>query len=112
MCIRDRTSAVPVVVLTGLAARVDQEDGPATVTAPSGEFFIEQNRLVVEGPVVARSASGYSLDGNAIEVDINQNRVSSENPVSGTLPMEMCIRDRRRTRRPDRLQAALHRVVR
>lgn len=82
-----KTSAVPVVVLTGLAARVDQEDGPATVTAPSGEFFIEQNRLVVEGPVVARSASGYSLDGNAIEVDINQNRVSSENPVSGTLPM-------------------------
>ena len=82
-----KSSAVPVVVLTGLAARLDQQQGPATVTAPSGEFFIEQNRLVVDGPVVARSVSGYSLDGNAIEVDINNNRVSTAEPVSGTLPM-------------------------
>ncbi len=82
-----KTSAVPVVVLTGLSARLDQEQGPATVTAPSGEFFIEQNRLIVNGPVVARSTSGYSLDGNAIEVDINNDRVSTASPVSGTLPM-------------------------
>lgn len=82
-----KTSAVPVVVLTGLSARIDQQQGPAIVTAPSGEFFIDQNRLVVNGPVVARSASGYSLDGHAIEVDIDKDRVSSTEPVSGTLPM-------------------------
>lgn len=82
-----KTSAVPVVVLTGLSARIDQQQGPAIVTAPSGEFFIDQNRLVVNGPVVARSASGYSLDGQAIEVDINKDRVSTAEPVSGTLPM-------------------------
>jgi lipopolysaccharide export system protein LptC len=82
-----KTSAVPVVVLTGLSAEVRQAEGPAIVTAPSGEFFIDQNRLVVNGPVVARSASGYSLDGNRIEVDINKSRVSTADPVSGTLPM-------------------------
>ena len=82
-----KTSAVPVVVLTGLSARIDQQQGPAIVTAPSGEFFIDQNRLVVNGPVVARSASGYSLDGHAIEVDIDKDRVSSTELVSGTLPM-------------------------
>jgi lipopolysaccharide export system protein LptC len=82
-----KTSAVPVVVLSGLSARLEQIQGPATVTAPAGEFFIEENRLVVQGPVVARSASGFSLDGNAIEVSISDNRVSTAQPVSGTLPM-------------------------
>jgi lipopolysaccharide export system protein LptC len=82
-----KTSAVPVVVLSGLSARIEQAQGPATVTAPSGEFFIEQNRLLVRGPVTARSASGYSLDGNTILVDIKENRVTTSDPVSGTLPM-------------------------
>jgi lipopolysaccharide export system protein LptC len=82
-----KTSAVPVVILTGLSARLEQQQGPATVTAPSGEFFIEENRLLVQGPVVARSASGYSLDGNAIEVNISTNQVSTSQPVAGTLPM-------------------------
>jgi len=89
-----KTSAVPVVILSALSARLEQLEGPATVTAPSGEFFIEENRLVVQGPVVARSASGFSLDGNAIEVSISDNRVSTEQPVSGTLPMGTFRADR------------------
>ena len=42
-----KTSTVPVVVLNGLSARLDQETGPATVTAPSGEFFLEQNLSLI-----------------------------------------------------------------
>jgi lipopolysaccharide export system protein LptC len=82
-----KTSAVPVVVLEGLSAEIRQATGPATVTAPRGEFFIEENRLLVSGPVVARSTSGYSLDADRIEVDINESRVSTDQPVSGQLPM-------------------------
>ncbi|MGQ5701539.1 hypothetical protein ACUJ46_05765 [Sandaracinobacteroides sp. A072] len=82
-----KTSSVPVVLLRGLAAEISQADGPARVTAPAGEFFIEENRLVVRGPVVARSESGYSVDGNDIEVDINAKRVTAAEPVSGQLPM-------------------------
>lgn len=82
-----KTSAVPIVQLSGLSARLEQLAGPAFVTAPTGEFFIEENRLVVDGPVVARSASGYSLDGNAIQVSLADNKVTTTEPVSGTLPM-------------------------
>lgn len=82
-----KSSTVPVVMLTGLSAEIRREDGPATVTAPSGDFFIEENRIVVNGPVTARSASGYSLNGNRIEVDINENRVNASEPVNGKLPM-------------------------
>jgi lipopolysaccharide export system protein LptC len=82
-----KSSAIPVVRLEGLSAEIQQAEGPATVTAPSGEFLIEENRLVVHGPVVARSSSGFSLDGERIDVNINEDRVSSSEPVSGTLPM-------------------------
>lgn len=82
-----KSSAIPVVRLEGLSAEIQQAEGPATVSAPSGEFMIEENRLVVDGPVVARSTSGFSLDGDRINVDINADRVSSSKPVSGAIPM-------------------------
>ncbi len=82
-----KSSTVPIVILTGLKAEIDRADGPATVTAPRGEFLIEENRVVVHGPIVARSASGFSLDGELITVDINSSRVQSSRPVKGTIPM-------------------------
>lgn len=82
-----KTSAVPVVVLHGLTARLEQPQGPAVVTAPQGEFFMDKNLIVVNGPVVARSATGFSLDGQKIEVNLDTRRVSTSEPVSGTLPM-------------------------
>ena len=82
-----KSSAVPVVALTGLSAAIRRDDGPATVTAPSGEFFIDENRLIVNGPVVARSAAGFSLDGNAIEVNLDKSSVVTTQPVSGAMPM-------------------------
>jgi lipopolysaccharide export system protein LptC len=89
-----QTSAVPVVRLEGLSAEINQTEGLAVVTAPVGHFFIEENRLVVDGPVVARSVSGYSLDGNRIEVDINANRVMATDGISGTLPIGRFEADR------------------
>lgn len=82
-----QTSTVPVVTLTGLSAAIRRADGPTTVTAPGGKFYIEENRLIVNGPVVAKAASGFSLDGNDIEVDLDKHSVVSNQPVAGTLPM-------------------------
>lgn len=82
-----KSTAVPIVVLSGLSAEIDRADGPAVVTAPSGEFLIDENRVIVNGPIAARSASGYRLDGARIIVDINANRIHSDQPVAGTLPM-------------------------
>ncbi|WP_194743574.1 LPS export ABC transporter periplasmic protein LptC [Thermaurantiacus tibetensis] len=82
-----KTSDVPVVVLEGLSARLDRADGPAVVTAPRGFYFLESGLIEVEGPIEARSGSGYRLDGEAIRVDLERNRVTSARPVSGELPM-------------------------
>lgn len=89
-----RTSSVPVVVLQGLHAEITRESGPASVSAPSGEFLINENRVLVNGPITLRSTSGYSLDGDRIMVDINAGTVATEQPVSGTIPMGAFSADR------------------
>ena len=82
-----RSSAVAIVELSGLNARLAMVEGPAKVTAPSGRYFIETDRLQVAGPVRLDSAAGYSLDSATIDIDLNTRAVTSAEPVTGTLPI-------------------------
>ena len=82
-----RSSAVPEVELKALTARLDMVDGPATVTAPSGRYFIDTDKLRVYGPVQLDSAAGYSLDSSTVDIDLNTRKVATETAVSGTLPI-------------------------
>jgi lipopolysaccharide export system protein LptC len=82
-----KTSSVPIVVLTGLSASIERAEGPATVTAPGGEFLIQENRALVRGPVVAHGDGGYTVNGDLIAIDLNRSTVRSDRPVSGVLPM-------------------------
>ncbi len=82
-----RSSADPVVELTGLAASIDDRDGPSRVTAPSGRYFIDEDRLEVSGPVRLRSDGGYRLDAATVQVDMKRRAISSDAPVAGQLPI-------------------------
>ncbi len=82
-----RTSAEPIVELTDLAARLEGRDGPATVSAPSGRYFIEDDRLEVAGPVKLRSDGGYTVDADTVAIDLKRRTVKTDVPVSGRLPM-------------------------
>jgi lipopolysaccharide export system protein LptC len=73
--------------MTGLSARLIGGDGPADVSAPSGRYYLDEDRLTVAGPVVARSASGYRLDSAEIAVDLRNRRIATAQPVSGRLPI-------------------------
>ncbi|MFQ3595440.1 MAG: LPS export ABC transporter periplasmic protein LptC [Sphingomonadaceae bacterium] len=82
-----KSSSVPVVMLTDLAARIERADGPSRFTAPRGQFFLEKDLLALSGPIIAEGAGGYRIDGERLEVDIARNLVSSDAPVTGQLPM-------------------------
>lgn len=82
-----RTSAEPIVELTRLAARVEGKDGPATVAAPSGRYFLDEDRLEVAGPVKLRSDGGYTLDAETVQIDLKRRTVKTDDAVSGRLPM-------------------------
>ncbi len=82
-----RSSAVPVVELTSLSARIALKDGPATVVAPSGRYFLDEDRLQVAGPVKLESTAGYSVDSASVDIDLASRKVTSKAPVTGTLPL-------------------------
>lgn len=82
-----RSSAVPIVELTDLKARLKMADGPATVTAPSGRYFIETDKLQIAGPVRLDSAAGFSLDSATVDIDLNARTVVTTEPVTGVLPI-------------------------
>jgi lipopolysaccharide export system protein LptC len=82
-----RSSAVPIVELTNLNAKLQLSDGPLTVTAPTGRYFLDTDKLQIAGPVVLSSTSGFSLDSREVDIDINARSVSTDKPVTGTLPI-------------------------
>jgi lipopolysaccharide export system protein LptC len=82
-----RSSAVPIVEMRTLKAKLAMQDGPATATAPSGRYFIDEDRLQIEGPVTMDSAAGYSLDSATVDIDLNTRKVATNAPVTGTLPI-------------------------
>ncbi|WP_164156690.1 LPS export ABC transporter periplasmic protein LptC [Sandarakinorhabdus rubra] len=89
-----RSSAVPVVELKALSAKLDGKDGPASVTAPSGQYFLDEDRLEVAGPVALRSDGGYSLDAETVFIDLKRRTVKTDAAVSGRLPMGSFRADR------------------
>jgi lipopolysaccharide export system protein LptC len=82
-----RSSALPIVELTKLSAKLKMADGPATVTAPAGRYFMETDMLQISGPVRFDSAAGFSLDSQTVNVDLNQRTVVTDQPVTGVLPI-------------------------
>lgn len=82
-----RSSAEPVVELTGLAASIDDRDGPSRVTAPKGRYFINDDRLEVSGPVKLRSDGGYRIDAETVVVDMKRRTVRTDEAVTGLTPI-------------------------
>ena len=82
-----RSSAVPVVELSNLAATLTMDDGPARVVAPSGRYDMDADTLDIAGPVRVDGDAGYSLDSQAVRISLIQRTVKTAEPVRGTLPL-------------------------
>jgi lipopolysaccharide export system protein LptC len=82
-----QSSSVPLVLLSGLSAQINRADGLASVIAPSGSYNLDTQMIGISGPVEVRSESGFALDSQAIEVDINARTVRSSEPVVGSIPL-------------------------
>ena len=82
-----RSSAVPIVELKTLTAKLAMADGPATVVAPNGRYFMDTDKLEINGPVRLDSAAGYNLDSATVDIDLNTRKVSTDAPVSGEMPI-------------------------
>ncbi len=80
-----KSSAEPIVQIQQLAAQIRLSDGPAAITAPSGRYDMESERVNVDGPIAFRGPNGYTLDTNNATVDLKSRRMQSGGAVTGTV---------------------------
>lgn len=81
------TSRDPVVKLNNLAARIQLQDGPATIVAQRGRYNMDNEKVDIDGPVLFRSADGYQMRTRDVGIDMATRTVASQGAVDGTMPL-------------------------
>ena len=81
-----RSASNPVVEMDELTARMQMNDGPATLRAPEGAYNYRSEDVMVDGPVRFTAADGYSMVTRNVDIDMQRRRVVGSGGVSGTVP--------------------------
>lgn len=77
------SARVPVVEMRDLMAQLRLKSGNARVSAPSGAYHVDQERMVVSGPVNFVTDDGYRMVTSAVAVDLKYRRAFGEGGVTG-----------------------------
>lgn len=75
-----------VVSMTNLVARIQLDDGPAQLSAPSGAYDFDRETVTVGGPVRLTAADGYSMSASGVSVDLSARRIVGSGGISGAIP--------------------------
>ena len=81
-----QSSAEPIVHLTTLAADMALADGPATLRANSGRYFLGTEKVMVDGPILFTAANGYDLKTSNATLDLKTRKLQSGGAVVGQVP--------------------------
>lgn len=83
---RQASSAVPVIELSNLIARIELTDGPAELAAEGGSYNYSTEQIGVVGPVTFTAADGYRLSATNVAIDLKGQRVIGSGGISGAIP--------------------------
>lgn len=89
-----KSSAQPVVQLSGLSARIHLADGPSTLKAPRGQYDLNAQKVAIDGPVALRSANGYTLNTSDVTLNLKTRSLDSQGAAKGDLPLGNFSADR------------------
>jgi lipopolysaccharide export system protein LptC len=81
------SSSDPVVQIQGMAARLELDDGPATIGADTGRYNMDTQNIDVLGPILFTAADGYRLETRDVAVDLARSRLESGKGVEGSMPL-------------------------
>ena len=80
-----RSSAVRVVDINGMNAKVGLDQGPVTITAATGRYDLDAQKVAVPGAVKVRDDKGYHLDTSGVSIDMKGKQLDSGGAVAGTM---------------------------
>jgi lipopolysaccharide export system protein LptC len=78
-------SSVPIVDIGGMAAQIQLDEGPATITADRARYNIETQKVDVLGPILFTAADGYRLETRDVDLDLNRHVAVSGGGVEGRM---------------------------
>lgn len=88
------SASVSVVEMNNLVARIMLDDGPAILSAGSGNYDFRAERIDVFGPVNFQTADGYRMTAMDMVIDVNAKRMMSRGRVEGRIPAGTFSADR------------------
>jgi lipopolysaccharide export system protein LptC len=80
-------SNVPVVAIEGMRAQLNLGKGPLSIAALRGRYNLEQEQVLVDGPVRVAGPDGYRLATRDVTVDLDKRNLVSRGPVSGSMEL-------------------------
>lgn len=78
-------SSDPVIDIGGMAARIQLEDGPATITADKAQYNMDSQKVDVLGPILFTASDGYRLETRDVALDLNKQVAASGGGVEGQM---------------------------
>jgi lipopolysaccharide export system protein LptC len=81
-----RSNTVPIVELDDLTARIMLPEGPAELSAPSGTYRIDAERVSIPGIVQFTAADGYRIGARNVTIDLPTRTMLGEGRVTGVIP--------------------------
>lgn len=81
-----RSATDPTVQMDDLVARLLLADGPAELSAPSGNYNLVEERVGIAGPLNFRAADGYQMSASNVSIDLKSQRVLGSGGVTGAIP--------------------------
>jgi len=82
-----QTSDVPVVDIWGMLARLGLAQGPLSITADRARYNLDDQKVLVQGPVRVAGPDGYQLATSNVMVDLKNRNLSSRSGVSGRMEL-------------------------
>ena len=82
-----KSSQDPIVKLNDLNARIQMEEGPATLSANAGRYDMDREVVQVDGPLTFQTADGYRVEANDVAVGLKSRKLASGGAVQGQLPL-------------------------
>jgi lipopolysaccharide export system protein LptC len=80
-----QSSNVPIVMIEGMRARLNLARGPLSIAALKGRYDLEQEEMLIDGPVRVAGPDGYRLATRDVRVDLDKRTMQSRGPVSGAM---------------------------
>lgn len=84
----------PIVGMAQLVASLQLADGPARLTAPTGDYDIRSDMMHAHGPVDFRGPKAYHMVTSGMDVDLRAKRATGTGGVQGVIPSGTFSADR------------------